>query len=59
MGCSFFEAMFWNIPRTSIMDIAALFSGQDIMKLVDLPIKFNKDYYSKELVNIIYQMILQ
>ena len=57
MGCAFFEAMFWTVPRAQIMDIAALFSNQDIMKLVDLPIKNNKDYYSKELVDIIYAMI--
>jgi serine/threonine protein kinase len=57
MGCAFFEAMFWTVPRVQIMDIAALFSNQDILKLVDLPIKNNKDYYSKELVDIIYTMI--
>ena len=57
MGCTFFESMFWIYPRTPIMDIAALFSNQDIMKLVDLPIKHNNNYYSKELVDIIYKMI--
>ena len=57
MGCAFFEAMYWNCPRSPVMDISALFGGNDILKLVDLPIKNNKDYYSKELVNIIYQMI--
>lgn len=40
------------------MDIQAMFGGgSDLMKLVDLPIKNNKDYYSKELVSIIYKMI--
>ena len=57
MGCAFFETLFWIFPRTPVMDIAALFGGQDIMKLVDLPIKNNENYYSKELVDIIYKMI--
>ena len=57
MGCTFFESMFWMFPRTPIMDVAALFGGSDTMKLVDIPIKNNKDYYSKELVDIIYKMI--
>lgn len=58
MGCSFFESMYWMFPRTPVMDVQALFGGgSDLMKLVDLPIKNNKDYYSKELVNIIKKMI--
>ena len=57
MGCAFFETLFWIFPRTPVMDIAALFGGQDIMKLVDIPIKNNENYYSKELVDIIYKMI--
>jgi NIMA (never in mitosis gene a)-related kinase len=57
MGCAFFESMFWMFPRTPIMNFAALFGGGDIMQLVDIPIKNNKDYYSKELVDIVYQMI--
>ena len=57
MGCAFFETLFWIYPRTPVMDIAAIFNGKDVMNLVDLPIKNNKDFYSKELVSIIYQMI--
>lgn len=58
MGCTFFESMYWMFPRTPIMDIQAMFGGgSDLMKLVDLPIKNNKDFYSKELVSIIYKMI--
>ena len=57
MGCAFFQTLFWMFPRAPVMDIAALFGGEDIMKLVDLPIKNNNNYYSKELVDIIYKMI--
>ena len=57
MGCAFFEAMFWMFPRKPILDIAAIFNGQHMMKLVDLPITNNQNYYSKELVKIIYNMI--
>ena len=57
MGCAFFETMYWIFPRTPVMDIAAIFNGKDIMRLVDIPIKNNKDYYSKELVDIVYLML--
>ena len=57
MGCTFFEAMFWMFPRKPVMDIAAILGGGEMMKLVDMPIQNNKDYYSKELVDIIYLMI--
>ena len=58
MGCTFFESMYWMFPRSPIMNVAALFgASSDLMKLVDIPIKYNKDYYSKELANIVSRMI--
>ena len=57
MGCAFFETMFWIFPRAPVIDIEALMNGKADMKLVDLPIKNNKDYYSKELVDIVNLMI--
>ena len=57
MGCAFFEAMYWSYPRVPAMDIEALFGGQNLIKLVDVQIKNNKDTYSKELVTLVKKMI--
>ena len=57
MGCAFFESMYWTYPRVPAMDIEALFGGQNVIKLVDVQIKFNKDTYSKELVTLVRKMI--
>ena len=57
MGCSFFETMYWSYPRLPSMDIQGLIEGKNILKLIDNKIKFNKDVYSKELVNLVMKMI--
>ena len=57
MGCTFFETMFWIFPRAPVIDIEAIMNGKGEMKLVDLPIKNNENYYSKELVDIVKKMI--
>lgn len=51
MGITFFEMCFWHLPRVPSIS----FNGD--IKLVDIPIKNNIDFYSKELVDIIYKMI--
>ena len=51
MGVTFFELCFWHLPRTPTIN----FDGG--IKLNDEPIKNNKNYYSNELINIIYKMI--
>ena len=60
MGCTFFLAMFWQLPRVLAFDICALlgsFDDNNILQLADIPIKFNKNVYSKELVDIVNKMI--
>ena len=57
MGCTFFEAMFWTYPRIPAMDIQGLIEGKNVLKLIDMKIKNNKDVYSKELVDLVYKMI--
>ena len=57
MGCTFFEAMYWSFPRLPAMDIQGLLEGKNMLKLIDNKIKFNKDVYSKELVNLVMKMI--
>ena len=57
MGCTFFEAMFWSFPRVPAMDIQGLIEGKNMLKLIDMKIKYNKDVYSKELVDLVYKMI--
>ena len=51
MGITFFELCFWHLPRVPSIS----FSGD--IKLLDVPIKNNKNVYSNELKNIIYKMI--
>ena len=57
MGCTFFEAMYWTYPRVPAMDIQGLIEGKNMLKLIDMKIKYNKDVYSKELVDLVYKMI--
>ena len=57
MGCSFFEAMYWTYPRVPAMDIQGLLEGKNILKLVDIKVKDNKDFYSKELDGLVRKMI--
>ena len=51
MGVTFFELCFWHLPRVPQIN----FKGD--IKLNDVPIKNNINYYSNELINIIYKMI--
>ena len=51
MGVTFFMLCFWDFPRKPIMD-----ENLDL-QIVDIPIKYNQNVYSKELVDIIYKMI--
>ena len=51
MGVTFFEICFWHLPRVPALSI------DGGIKLVDVPIRNNKDEYSKELIDIIYKMI--
>jgi serine/threonine protein kinase len=51
MGVTFFLLCFWDFPRKPAMDM-----NLDLT-IVDMPIQYNKDFYSKELVDIIYKMI--
>ena len=51
MGVAFFELCFWHLPRVPA------FSFEGDIKLVNVPIRNNKDVYSKELVDIIKKMI--
>ena len=57
MGCAFFETMYWTVPRAPALDIMGLVEGKNALKLQDVPIKNNKDVYSKELVNLVKKMI--
>ena len=50
MGVTFFELCFWHLPRVP----EVTFDGD--INLVDVPIKNNKNIYSKELINIINKM---
>ena len=51
MGVTFFILCFWDFPRKPVMDM-----NLDL-KIVDMQIQHNKNYYSKELVDIINKMI--
>ena len=51
MGVTFFELCFWHLPRVPSISLDAE------IQLIDIPIKNNKDYYSQELIDIIYKMI--
>ena len=51
MGVTFFLLCFWDFPRKPAMNM-----NLDLT-IVDMPIQYNKDFYSKELVDIIYKMI--
>lgn len=51
MGVTFFEICFWHLPRVPALSI------DRGIKLVDVPIRNNKEEYSKELIDIIYKMI--
>ena len=51
MGVTFFVLCFWDFPRKPVMD-----NNLDLT-IVDNPIQHNKDFYSKELVDIINKMI--
>ena len=51
MGVTFFELCYWHFPRIPSMS----FEGD--FKLVDVPIKNNKNVYSQELLNIIQKML--
>ena len=57
MGCTFFEAMYWIFPRIPAMDLKGLLEGKSFLQLIDNKIKDNKDYYSKELDNLVRKMI--
>ncbi len=50
MGVTFFELCFWHLPRVPIV----IFDGS--IRLADVPIKNNKNIYSKELIDIINKM---
>ena len=47
MGVTFFELCFWHLPRVP----AVMYDGR--IKLAEVPIKNNKNIYSKELIDII------
>ena len=51
MGVTFFLLCFWDFPRKPAMNM-----NLDLT-IADMPIQHNKDFYSKELVDIIYKMI--
>ena len=51
MGVSFFLLCFWDFPRKPVMDV-----NLDL-KIEDIPIQNNNNYYSKELIEIIYKML--
>ena len=57
MGCTFFEAMYWIFPRIPAMDLKGLLEGKSFLQLIDNKIKDNKDFYSKELDNLVRKMI--
>ena len=51
MGVTFHILCFWDFPRKPVMDV-------DLgVKIIDIPVQYNQNYYSKELYNIIMQMI--
>ena len=51
MGVTFFIICFWDFPRKPVMDMNLE------IKINDMPIQHNENYYSKELVDIIFKMI--
>ena len=62
MGCTFFQAMFWTTPKIQNRNFNQMFFGNNNMNNMDInssndQIIYNKDYYSKELVNLVYKMI--
>jgi len=55
MGCTFYEMCFFSPPRIPIPIISI--KGEKITDLQDISPKQNINFYSKDLVNLIYQMI--
>ncbi len=51
MGVTFFILCYWDFPRKPAMDLNLE------LKIVDLPIQHNENFYSPELKNIILKMI--
>ena len=51
MGVTFYILCFWDYPRKITKNLNME------LELIDIPIKNNKDFYSKELVDIIFKMI--
>ena len=63
MGCTFFQAMFWTTPKFQKMNFNPMFFGNNMnnmnmnMNSSNDQVMYNKNYYSKELVNLVYKMI--
>ena len=61
MGCTFFQAMFWNTPKIQNNNFNQMFYGNNMNNMninsSNDQIIYNKDYYSKELINLVYKMI--
>ena len=53
MGCTFFQAMFWTTPNKVVNP---MLGGNNINSLNE-HIMNNKNFYSQELTNLVYQMI--
>ena len=51
MGVTFYLLCYWDFPRKPAMDLNLE------LKIIDLPIQHNEDFYSQELKNIILKMI--
>ena len=51
MGVTFFTLCYWDFPRKPAMDINLE------LKIIDIPIQHNENFYSPELKNIILKMI--
>ena len=57
MGCTFFQAMFWTTPNIKNMCGNQMFPGNNMNNFFDNQIINNKNFYSRELVNLVYKMI--
>ena len=55
LGITFFDMCFFEHPRKLVQVKDS--NGNPALDLIDLPIEYNKDIYSKDLINLIYWMI--
>ena len=52
MGCTFFQSMFWTTPR----DPEKL-KGGNCFNNAQVQINYNRNFYSQELINLVFKMI--